>query len=206
MIVTKMRPRDVPVEILGLEIQGEGVGKQDVERTGDVLHGVGAQDRGRGEVRPATDLGFLGRHGRYSLVVADMCCLARLAPQPRRGQDGPRAQPGSPELRSGALPSTAAGARRGPILAGAARDGARLGRRAYERLSRSPGRSHRQAQRPGPGACCPRAARLSRQGEAASRRRVPGRVGDGEARRWWRARPPGRPSRPCSRRRRNSRT
>ena len=36
MVVAEMRPADMPVEILGLEIEREGVGQQGVERAGDV--------------------------------------------------------------------------------------------------------------------------------------------------------------------------
>jgi hypothetical protein len=37
-----MRSADVPVEILGLEIKGVGVGQDAVEGSGDVFGGIGA--------------------------------------------------------------------------------------------------------------------------------------------------------------------
>ena len=39
VVVAEVRPADVPVEILGLEIEREGVGQQPVERLGDVADG-----------------------------------------------------------------------------------------------------------------------------------------------------------------------
>jgi len=36
MIVAEMTSADVPVEVLGLQIEGEGVGQQRVERGGDL--------------------------------------------------------------------------------------------------------------------------------------------------------------------------
>ena len=53
MIVAEMRPADVPVEILGLEIERENVGQQGVERAGDVLDGVGAEIGRRLQARRA---------------------------------------------------------------------------------------------------------------------------------------------------------
>ena len=51
MVVAEMRPTDVPVEILGLEIKRKGVGQDAVEGTGDVLGGIGAQISGSGKAR-----------------------------------------------------------------------------------------------------------------------------------------------------------
>ena len=40
MIIAEMRPRDVPVEILGLDVKGIGIGQQPVQRPGDLRSGV----------------------------------------------------------------------------------------------------------------------------------------------------------------------
>jgi hypothetical protein len=40
MIIAEMRPADVPVEILGLEVEREAVRQDGIERAGDVLAGV----------------------------------------------------------------------------------------------------------------------------------------------------------------------
>ena len=62
VIVAKVRTRDVPVEVLGLEIEGEHVGEQAVERARDVADGLRGQT-GRGVQRRRTArLGFLDVH------------------------------------------------------------------------------------------------------------------------------------------------
>jgi hypothetical protein len=43
MIVAEMRPADMPVKILGLEIKRKGIGQQCVQRTGNILGGIGAE-------------------------------------------------------------------------------------------------------------------------------------------------------------------
>jgi len=65
MIVAEMRPADVPVEVLGLEIEREAVRQDGVERTGNVLTGVGAQIGRRLQARRAvvSRSGFAGAHG-----------------------------------------------------------------------------------------------------------------------------------------------
>ena len=40
MVVAEMRPADVPVEVLGLEIEREGVGEEPVQRRRDFLSGL----------------------------------------------------------------------------------------------------------------------------------------------------------------------
>src|SRR5207249_10965419 len=47
MIVAEMRARDVPVKVLGLDIQGERVGQERIERSGDILRSLGHQVRRR---------------------------------------------------------------------------------------------------------------------------------------------------------------
>ena len=51
MIVAEMRAADVPMEILGFQIEGKGIRHQRVERAGDVLGGVGAEIGRRHEAR-----------------------------------------------------------------------------------------------------------------------------------------------------------
>ena len=65
MVVAEMRARDVPVEILGLEIERDHVGQQDVEAARHVLAGVGAKVVRRGEVGGPAGLGVFG-HGLKS--------------------------------------------------------------------------------------------------------------------------------------------
>ena len=48
MVVAEMRPADMPVEILGLEIEREHVGEQRIEGAGDVAAGVVAEIGRRG--------------------------------------------------------------------------------------------------------------------------------------------------------------
>ena len=43
VVVAEMRAADVPVEILGLEVERKGVGQDAVDGTGNVLGGIGAQ-------------------------------------------------------------------------------------------------------------------------------------------------------------------
>ena len=43
VVVAEMRPAHVPMEILGLEVEREGVGEQRVERAGDVAAGIVAE-------------------------------------------------------------------------------------------------------------------------------------------------------------------
>ena len=44
VVVAEMRPAHVPVEVLGLEVDGEGVGEQRVERAGQIADGIGVVD------------------------------------------------------------------------------------------------------------------------------------------------------------------
>jgi hypothetical protein len=41
MIVAEMRSTDMPMEILGLEVKGKDIGKERIERAGDVASGQG---------------------------------------------------------------------------------------------------------------------------------------------------------------------
>jgi hypothetical protein len=41
VIVAKVWPRHVPVKVLGLEIEREHIGKEGVQRPGDVAHRIG---------------------------------------------------------------------------------------------------------------------------------------------------------------------
>jgi hypothetical protein len=41
MIVAEMRSTDMPMEILGLEVKGKDIGKERIERAGDVAAGQG---------------------------------------------------------------------------------------------------------------------------------------------------------------------
>jgi hypothetical protein len=43
MIVAEVRARHMPVEIFGLQVKRKHVGEQDIERAGNLRHGVGAQ-------------------------------------------------------------------------------------------------------------------------------------------------------------------
>src|SRR6516162_3566781 len=43
MVVTEVRARHMPMEILGLQIKRKHIGEQDIERAGNLRHGVGAQ-------------------------------------------------------------------------------------------------------------------------------------------------------------------
>jgi hypothetical protein len=43
VIVAKVRPADMPVKIFGFEIQRKGISQQCVQRSGDVLGGIGAE-------------------------------------------------------------------------------------------------------------------------------------------------------------------
>ena len=44
VVVAEMRAAHVPVEVLGLEVDGEGVGEQRVERAGQIADGIGVVD------------------------------------------------------------------------------------------------------------------------------------------------------------------
>ena len=57
MIVAEMRARDMPVEILGLGVEGIGVGHQPVQRFGDFGNGVAGQIGLGGETRARLWLG-----------------------------------------------------------------------------------------------------------------------------------------------------
>ena len=43
MVVAEMRAADVPVEVLGLQIEGEGIGEQSVQGLGDGGDGLGGE-------------------------------------------------------------------------------------------------------------------------------------------------------------------
>ena len=43
VVVAEMRPADMPMEILGLEIEREHIGEQRVERAGDIAAGIVAE-------------------------------------------------------------------------------------------------------------------------------------------------------------------
>src|SRR5262249_10871430 len=42
VVIAKMWPADVPVKVLGLQIERESIGQQCIERAGNILGGVGA--------------------------------------------------------------------------------------------------------------------------------------------------------------------
>ena len=63
------------MEVLGLDVQSEHVGQQDVQRAGEILDRAGGKVGRRGKRRPAADLGFGGGHG---LGFLDVRGVARL--------------------------------------------------------------------------------------------------------------------------------
>jgi hypothetical protein len=72
VVVAEMRAADVPVEVLGLQVQREHVGQHRVQRRADVAGGLGRHVRGRGDRCALQLAGFLLRrigqflHGRDS--------------------------------------------------------------------------------------------------------------------------------------------
>src|SRR5262245_63933927 len=71
MVVAEMRAADVPVEVLGLDVEGERVGDQRIERGRYLTHrlgrqiGRGIEPRGRGA---RLELFHLGGHGGTSCL------------------------------------------------------------------------------------------------------------------------------------------
>ena len=67
VVVAEMRPADVPVEVLGLEVEREGIGEQAVESSRNLLHGafgkIGGGVEGGG--------GLLHRFERPDLLVTE---------------------------------------------------------------------------------------------------------------------------------------
>jgi hypothetical protein len=66
VVIAEVRTRDVPMKVLGLEIEREHVGKKLIERCGDVAPGVGAKV-GRGLQRRRAALLDVPVHGRSPL-------------------------------------------------------------------------------------------------------------------------------------------
>jgi hypothetical protein len=66
VVVAKVRPRHVPVEVLGLQVQREGVGQQGRQATTDVAARFGAERGGRVQGRLAARGGGFERDGHGS--------------------------------------------------------------------------------------------------------------------------------------------
>ncbi len=105
MVVAEMRPADVPVEILGLEIERERIRQHAVERAGDVANGVGRQIGGRVQRELDTDFGLL--------LTACLAGFAADAPgegapaqsrEPGRGSIMPRAAGSHPCVQGAEYP------------------------------------------------------------------------------------------------------
>src|SRR5262245_45692084 len=62
MVVAEVRPGNMPMKILGLQVQREHVGQQPVERAGDVADGVGFEVGGGFERGDPSDLGITSSH------------------------------------------------------------------------------------------------------------------------------------------------
>jgi hypothetical protein len=72
VVVAEVRPRHVPVEVLGLEIEREHVGQQRRERARQIGGGVGGQGGGRIQNGLAARLGVLHVRARHSRVLSSV--------------------------------------------------------------------------------------------------------------------------------------
>jgi len=69
VIIAKMRARHVPVEILGFQVQREGIRQQRVQRTRDIARRIGAQAVARIKRGLAQLFGRFGVFHRHELRV-----------------------------------------------------------------------------------------------------------------------------------------
>jgi hypothetical protein len=67
------------VEVLGLQIEREHIGKQRIERAGNIAHRVGAEVGRRAELFLVVDDERFGGHGGISLRVVLRCRCAPTA-------------------------------------------------------------------------------------------------------------------------------
>src|SRR5262245_47974989 len=67
MVIAEVRPGNVPMKVLGLQIKREHVRQQPVERAGNVAHGVGFEVSGGFERGDPSDFSITSSHMRSPL-------------------------------------------------------------------------------------------------------------------------------------------
>src|SRR5262249_25949607 len=74
MVVAKVRARDVPVKVLGFQVEGEHVGEQDIQRARELPHGLRLEVVRRVERSSPQHLGVSNAHSTSPCWLADKIC------------------------------------------------------------------------------------------------------------------------------------